>query len=84
METNSSIFVRMLGETPIVKALDFFLTFDSFDCSKSRVSGETGVSRIIVNPEKNHDMFLGSLYTVKLCLTCTGEISFHLVCDQVV
>jgi len=49
MEAKNSIFVETFGETPSVKVLDFFLTFDSFDYSKSQVSEETGVSRITLD-----------------------------------
>ncbi|MFA4819414.1 MAG: hypothetical protein WC613_00475 [Candidatus Aenigmatarchaeota archaeon] len=49
MEAKNSIFVETFGETPAVKALDFFLTFDNFDYSKSQVSEETGVSRITLD-----------------------------------
>ena len=49
MEVRNSIFVETFGETPTVKVLDFFLTFDSFDYSKSQVSEETGVSRITLD-----------------------------------
>ena len=49
MEAKSSIFVETFGETPVVKVLNFFLTFDSFDYSKSQVSEETGVSRITLD-----------------------------------
>jgi len=46
MEAKNSIFVETFGETPVIRVLDFFLTFDSFDYSKSQVAEETGVSRI--------------------------------------
>ncbi len=49
MEAKNSIFIETFGETPAVKVLDFFLTFDSFDYSKSQVSEETGVSRITLD-----------------------------------
>ncbi|MBI2579241.1 MAG: hypothetical protein HYW26_06015 [Candidatus Aenigmarchaeota archaeon] len=49
MEAKNSVFVETFGETPAVKVLDFFLTFDSFDYSKSQVSEETGVSRITLD-----------------------------------
>lgn len=49
METKNSIFVETFGETPVIKVLDFFLTFDSFDYSKSQVSEETDVSRITLD-----------------------------------
>lgn len=46
MEAKNSVFVETFGETPVIKVLDFFLTFDSFDYSKSQVAEETDVSRI--------------------------------------
>src|SRR3989338_1181965 len=49
MEAKNSIFIETFGETPAVKVLDFFLTFDSFDYSKSQVSEETGISRITLD-----------------------------------
>ncbi len=49
MEAKNSIFVETFGEVPAVKVLDFFLTFDSFDYSKSQVAEETGVSRITLD-----------------------------------
>ncbi len=49
MKTKTSIFVETFGETPFVKVLDFFLTFDAFDYSKSQVAEETGVSRITLD-----------------------------------
>ena len=49
MEAKNSIFVETFGEVPLIKVLDFFLTFDSFDYSKSQVAEETGVSRITLD-----------------------------------
>ena len=49
MEAKNSIFVETFGEIPTIKVLDFFLTFDSFDYSKSQVAKETGVSRITLD-----------------------------------
>ena len=49
MEAKSSIFVETFGETPVVKVLNLFLTFDSFDYSKSQVAEETGISRITLD-----------------------------------
>jgi len=49
MEAKSSIFVETFGEAPIIKVLNFFMVFDSFDYSKSQVSEETGVSRITLD-----------------------------------
>jgi len=49
MEAKNSIFVETFGEAPIIRVLDFFLTFDNFDYSKSQVAEETGVSRITLD-----------------------------------
>ncbi len=49
MEARNTIFVETFGETPAVKVLDFLLTFDNFDYSKSQVSEGTGVSRITLD-----------------------------------
>lgn len=43
-----SAFVNMFGDYPMVKVLDFFLTFDSFDYSKTEVANETGISRVTI------------------------------------
>lgn len=45
MEPKSK-FRRLLGESPLVKVLDFFLENDVYDYSKSEVAQETGVSRV--------------------------------------
>lgn len=49
MEAKNTIFVETFGKTPFLKVLDFFLTFDAFDYSKSQVAEETGVSRITLD-----------------------------------
>lgn len=49
MEAKNSIFVETFGGAPAIKVLDFFLTFDNFDYSKSQVAEETGVSRITLD-----------------------------------
>lgn len=41
-----SALVETFGENPLVKTIDFFLMYPSFDYSKSQVSKETSVSRI--------------------------------------
>ena len=43
-----SVLVRTFGESPLVKVIDFFLTFRAFDYSKSQVASETEVSRITI------------------------------------
>ena len=35
-------------DTPLVRVTEFFLTYRDFDCSKSQVAAEIGVSRIII------------------------------------
>ena len=44
----NSPFVETFGETPLVKVIDFFLTYPSFDYTKSFVAKETGISRITI------------------------------------
>ena len=46
MEATKSVFVQTFGDSPYVRTLDFFLTFDGFDYSKSQVAGEAGVARL--------------------------------------
>lgn len=48
MEKEKSAFIETFGESPIIKVLDFFLTFDRIDYSKSQVAEETGVSRVTI------------------------------------
>jgi len=48
MEARNSIFVETFGESPLIKVLDFFLTFPSFDYSKTQVADEVGISRITI------------------------------------
>ncbi|MDO8339918.1 MAG: hypothetical protein Q7T16_04650 [Candidatus Burarchaeum sp.] len=48
MKTNQTIFTNILGSSPYLKVLGFFLTFDRFDYSKSQVAAEVGISRITI------------------------------------
>ncbi len=48
IEAKNSIFVETFGESPLIKVLDFFLTFPSFDYSKTQVADEIGISRITI------------------------------------
>jgi len=48
IEARNSIFVETFGESPLIKVLDFFLTFPSFDYSKTQVAYEVGISRITI------------------------------------
>ena len=48
-EAKKSIFIETFGNSPLIKTLDFFLTFQEFDYSKTQVSDETGVSRITMD-----------------------------------
>ncbi len=47
METKS-VFLETFGESLMIKVLDFFLTYQNFDYSKSQVSEEIGISRITI------------------------------------
>ncbi len=49
MEAEKTIFAETFGDCPQVRVLDFFLTFDRFDYSKSQVAKETGVSRVTLD-----------------------------------
>jgi hypothetical protein len=44
-----SIFRQVFGDTPFLKVLDFLLTFQEFDYSKSQVAGEVGISRVTID-----------------------------------
>ena len=46
MTETKSVFVQTFGNSPYVRTLDFFLTFDGFDYSKSRVAENAGVARL--------------------------------------
>jgi hypothetical protein len=48
VEARNSIFIETFGESPLIKVLDFFLTFPSFDYSKTQVADEVGISRITI------------------------------------
>ncbi len=44
-----SILTETFGETPLVKAIDFFLTFREFEYSKTQVADEIGTSRTTID-----------------------------------
>ncbi len=44
-----SILTETFGETPMIKVIDFFLTFREFDYSKTQVASETEISRITID-----------------------------------
>jgi len=48
IEAKKSIFLETFGESPLIKVLDFFLTFPSFDYSKTQVADEAGISRVTI------------------------------------
>jgi hypothetical protein len=48
IEARNSIFIETFGESPLIKVLDFFLTFPSFDYSKTQVADEVRISRITI------------------------------------
>jgi len=43
-----SVFLETFGESPYMKVLDFFLTYPSFDYSKTNVADEVEISRITI------------------------------------
>lgn len=47
-EAKISPLVETFGDTPLVKVLDFFLTYPAFDYTKSFVAKEAGISRITI------------------------------------
>lgn len=49
MKEAISPFVETFGATPLVKVIDFFLTYPSFDYTKSFVAKEVGISRITID-----------------------------------
>ena len=48
MTNQKSLFIETFGESPFIKVLDFFLTYPSFDYSKTQVADEIGISRITI------------------------------------
>ena len=48
MANQKSLFIETFGESPFIKVLDFFLTYPSFDYSKTQVADEIGISRITI------------------------------------
>lgn len=41
---NNSIFVEIFGNSPIIKALDFLITFADFDYSLTEIAKNSGIS----------------------------------------
>ena len=50
MEKTKSTFLETFGDSPKIRVLDFLLTFDEFDYSKSQVATEIGISRVTIEP----------------------------------
>ncbi len=44
-----SVLTETFGNSPLVRTIDFFLTFQHFDYSKTQVATETEVSRITMD-----------------------------------
>ncbi len=49
MEKTKSAFVMAFGDSARIKVLDFLLTFNEFDYSKTQVADEIGISRVTIN-----------------------------------
>jgi hypothetical protein len=43
-----SIFLDTFGDTPLLRVMEFFLTYPNFDYTKSFVAKETGISRVTI------------------------------------
>lgn len=43
-----SLFLDTFGDTPLLRVIEFFLTYPDFDYTKSYVANETGVSRVTI------------------------------------
>jgi len=48
MPEGKSIYLEIFGESPSVKVLDFFLTYEGFDYSKTEVAREVDISRVTI------------------------------------
>jgi len=49
-----SLFLETFGDTPLLRTLEFFLTYPDFDYTKSYVAKETGVSRVTIDKVWKH------------------------------
>ncbi len=49
MEKTESAFVITFGNSARIKVLDFLLTFNEFDYSKTQVADEISISRVTIN-----------------------------------
>jgi len=54
MTKQLSLFLETFGDTPLLKVLEFFLTYPDFDYTKSYVAKETGVSRVTIEKVWKH------------------------------
>jgi len=43
-----SLFLDTFGDTPLLRVIEFFLTYPDFDYTKSYAAKETGVSRVTI------------------------------------
>jgi hypothetical protein len=49
-----SLFLETFGDTPLLRALEFFLTYPDFDYTKSYVAKEISISRITMEKVWKH------------------------------
>lgn len=54
MAKQLSLFLETFGDTPLLRALEFFLTYPDFDYTKSYVAKEIGISRITMEKVWKH------------------------------
>lgn len=45
-----SVLVETFGDSPTVRVMDFFLTYTSFDYTKTQVAREVSISRLTIEP----------------------------------
>lgn len=60
-------FQKVFGDSPYVKALDFFLDNEEFDYSKTTIAQETGISRITLEPILRKLVQLGVIRHTRAC-----------------
>jgi DNA-binding XRE family transcriptional regulator len=54
MAKQLSLFLETFGDTPLLRALEFFLAYPDFDYTKSYVAKEIGISRITMEKVWKH------------------------------
>ena len=63
MQEGTSVLAEIIGDSPIVRTLDFLLVFDDYDYSKTQLAREVAISRITM--EKVVDQLVKKGFVVK-------------------